>query len=498
MLLDRPCRFQTMQYVEKFLNKLYRHVLRHDLLPRGCKIVAAVSGGADSLAMLHALCRLDSLQKMGWGITVGHLNHQLRGQDADLDQQLVLDQTRQLGLDSVAESRDVSAISLQRGGSTELVARQERYDFLEKLAGRIGATRIALAHHGDDQVETVILNMIRGSSFRGLAGMPCKRSSAAEGVYIVRPMLSFRRSDLQKFLRQLSVDWREDRTNLQLTARRNVIRRQVLPLIRGVNPAADRSILHLARYARWVNNYLDRQVAPIVRELEASHGVLKLDCRQLLSREPLLQSQLIWHAARIAGARLGKVNSRHIDRLLKLAAQNKPIGQVMLPGKLLVQKRYGQLIFTAGLPSGKARQILEPVELPLPGKLQIKRQNLVISASLEKFDQETFQQFLAQKTSFAEMIDAGQLTGPLLVRSWHGGDKFHPLGAPGAKKVSDFFTDAKTPPEQRTQALVVCDQRGIVWLVGFRIDQRVRITRRTHRTVVLETSSPIGQPAQEH
>ena len=487
-----------MEYLEKFLNKLCRQSMRNDLLPRGCKIVAAVSGGADSLAMLHALCRLNSLQKMGWGITVGHLNHQLRGKDADLDQQLVLDQARQLGLDFVAERRDISAISLQRGGSTELVGRQERYDFLEKLAGRIGATRIALAHHGDDQVETVVLNLLRGSSFRGLAGMRPKRRSAVDRVYIVRPMLTFRRSDLRKFLLTLSVDWREDRTNLQLTARRNVIRRQILPLIRQVNSAADRSILHLASHARRVNNYLDRQVAPTVRQLEVSHGVLKLDCRQLLSRQPLLQSQLIWHAARIAGAWLGMINTRHIDRLLKLAAHSKPVGQVMLPGKLLVQKRYGQLIFTAGLPSGKARQILEPVELPLPGKLQIQRQNLVISASLEKFDQKAFQEFLAQKTSFAEMIDAGQLAGPLLVRSWRVGDKFHPLGAPGAKKVSDFFTDAKTPPEQRAQALVVCDQRGIVWLVGFRIDQRVRVTRRTHRTVVLETSSPIGQPAQEH
>jgi len=476
-----------VDFVDTFLGRLQRHIEAHALLSPGCSVVAAVSGGADSMAMLHALHLLNRRAGLNWRIVVGHLNHQIRGRAADLDEQLVVEQARQMGLDCRVQRRDIPAIAERSGGSVELVSRQERYAFLEELASQVGATRVALAHQADDQIETVLLNLLRGTGLRGLRGMPVKRPARGDkDIQIVRPVLCFRRRQLRRFLTALSLPWREDRTNYELTARRNVIRNQLLPAMRQVHDGFDQSVLRLADNARAVVSYLDQRVQPIVEAMTLERGQVTLDCQQVHSLEVPLQWQVLWHAAKRAKVRLGRLTFRHVERLAKLARADQATGALSLPGKVTVQKRYGQLVFRNEELIGPVETFEHPVDLPLGGEATLPGLDVTIRTSKQVLDRRSFERFLAGKSSWEELIDAEKLALPLVLRRWQRGDRFQPLGMDGEKKVGDFFTDAKVPPMDRRHVPVVCDQRGIVWLVGYRIDQRVKITSRTRKVVRLQ------------
>jgi tRNA(Ile)-lysidine synthase len=450
-------------------------LVKRRLIAAGDRVTAAVSGGADSVAMLIVLSELRA--KLGFELTTCHLNHQLRGEASDGDEEYVRRLCERLNVPVYVERQNVNAIQQKQGGSLEEVARRVRYDFFERAANEFHANKIALGHHRDDQCETVIFNLLRGSNVHGLRGIPLSRSlSPDSNVKIVRPMLSISKADLENFLRARKIDWREDHTNFELQASRNVIRHKVLPAMAEANESVREHLLLLAEQAGEIESLLSERAEAILRAGKQVGGTIRIETWRLKTLPKIVASEV----ARLMLIRLGvglrKFTADHFRRLAELSE-----GRLDLPGGLRARVEYGWLI----LGRFDIERVTDHIEkLPIGGSCRFRR--FEFSAEVREFDQKAFKCFLREKIRQEEWLDADKISGPLSVRYAKEGERFHPLGAPGSKKVGDFLTDVKAGFAARP-AVVVADENGIVWLVNWRVAERARISEKTEKILRLFT-----------
>ncbi|MFB3892114.1 MAG: tRNA lysidine(34) synthetase TilS [Phycisphaerae bacterium] len=502
------------------------------LIPHGAAVVVGVSGGADSVALLEVLCELAVPGGRGYRLSVAHLNHQLRP-DADADADFVADLARRRGLPCVIEKKDVAAHARQTGKGIEQAARELRYDFLRRAAITAGATIVAVAHHADDNVETILYRIVRGTHLRGLCGMPVSRelrpagkqerdeqepdgqsASATSSVVLIRPLLEVRRSEIEAFCTRRDLAWRTDSTNADVSYRRNFIRRELLPLLREkVSPRCDEAILRLAAGAQEVEEFLSAQAALALDKSRDSHYFLgdttseepiaglrfSIDRTALAAQPPAIRTA----AMRLALERLGApMRSISAERLMELAALLDDSGPtaLALPGGWLARRDGPAVVIEpksrdshhfsgdmAGAKNGDCPDFLEyPGDTVLPGGVRI-------TCEVLPFDADAFAEHCRRrKTGRAaakageaavEFLDADQVRGRLIARPRRDGDAFVPLGSPGRQSVSDFLTNCKLPAAARRSVLCVCDDLGIVYLAPLRIDDRVKVTPNTKRVI---------------
>ncbi len=469
--------------------------LRADIGPRrliepGERIVLAVSGGPDSMAMLHGLVALNRADALGWTMHVAHLNHGIRGADADADADFVAAQARDLGLACTVEHRDVPAAAASARQSLEEAARQERYAFLERVCLRTDARVVAVAHQADDNAETVLHHILRGTGLRGLAGMAVSRPiRSGSQIRLVRPMMGFRRDELAAYLDEAGIPYRSDLSNESDEQTRNRLRNRVLPMLRdSVNPQVDDALLRLAEQAQWFEAYLEATAARAFETLVVSRTdqELALNVEALLKKTPILQTELIRRAIaalradpETGGAILDReVGFQHLRAVAALAADPSSGKRISLPSGMTVSRQYRRLVFS--LPSDQPREALAAeVAVACPGRTLLPVRGLEITTEIVAYDDTSWPAIQRGKPDSQEWVDHGQVRLPLIVRSRRPGERFWPLGAPGTKKLSDFFIDAKVVPEQRDRAAILCDQLGPIWIIGYRIDERVRLRRST-------------------
>ncbi len=484
-----------------FLFQISEWFEKRELLTPAARWVLGVSGGLDSTLMLHALAELNRRGGLRWAIHIAHLHHGLRAEDADDDASFVAGLAERFGLPVEIERTDIRAEVAAQGGSTEEVARARRYEFLERVALRSGSDRVAVAHHADDDAETVLHRICRGTGLRGLAGMPDIRPiQPGSRVRLIRPFLHTRRAALQAVVRERGIEYRTDSSNETAEFTRGRVRTQIMPLLREqVNPNVSEALLRLAEQARWLGTYLEDAAARTFDSLVVSEGPRRivLNTRALLSKQRVIQAEVVRRAISLVLVGDQDLAFTHIDAVLRLAADRASGKELHLPGPTLVRKVYDRLEFCP-LENADEAPELTPVFLNCPGQTPLPQLAAEISAEFCDVDDNTVERLRTKPHGYEEWVDAERVQLPLLVRGRRVGDRFWPLGAPGSKTLSDFFMERKVDPPLRARIGIICDQVGPVWVMPLRIDERVKLRPTSRRAIrlMLRTANNAGGGAK--
>ncbi len=460
-------------------------IQRHALLRDGGPVLVALSGGADSVALLFLLRELEAagtLRVAG----VAHLHHGLRGEAADADAAFCEALASRLGLPCAVERADVAALARAQKRSVEDAARAARYAFLERVRTALGAGTVAVAHTRDDQAETFLLRLLRGAGTRGLGSV---RPRAGR---VIRPLIDIDRGDLRAWLTSLGESWREDATNADVAILRNRVRHELMPLLGSrFSPAIGGLLARAAELAQQDEDFLhDRAIELACRiVLTDERGNIRLDAAALHEAPRALSSRVVQQVLeQLAGSK--PVSFDHVDAVLGLA----PGQAVSLPGQDAV--RTADVILVRARPSevGRRTSDLErgrdggtpfALSLSIPGEVQVTGSNLTVSAERLETAPGRPRKWTARGPEVG--VAAGGLTLPLAVRSRRPGDRFHPLGAPGPRKLQDFFVDRKVPREDRDTVPLVVDGRDrIVWVVGQAVAEDFRVTDPSRGVILLK------------
>ncbi|BDG62042.1 tRNA lysidine(34) synthetase TilS [Caldinitratiruptor microaerophilus] len=450
------------------LDEIRRFVARRGLLEPGDRVVVALSGGPDSLALTLALHHL----RTEWGLDLHlfHLHHGLRGEEADRDAAFVREVADRLGLPCTVIRRDVRSEARSLRAGVEAAGRLVRYRALADLAGQLGARRVAVGHTRDDQAETVLMALLRGAGRRGLGGMPPARPlgfGAGPEVTLVRPLLAVGREDTLALCRAAGLEPRRDLTNEDPRFLRSRIRTELLPLLRDrYSPAVVFRLAALAEVMRDEEGFLRRAAA----EAAARHGVTydpresRLPVPALTDEHPALARRIVRLAGESAGMSL---TARHVEAVLDLA--RSPGGGEVHLGRGLVAEKVGDVVRVRRRERvGRAvtAEGGQPVPLPVPGSVAWASAGLTLSATREDPDAEP------AAGPWAVDLDPDRLPGPLAVRTRRPGDRIFPVGMDGSKKLQDLFVDLKVPRPDRDRVPVVVAGDQVVWVVGYRADRR--------------------------
>lgn len=327
------------------------HEATRRLIPSRSSIVCAVSGGVDSVALLHGLLRVNEIHARGWRLRVAHLDHGLRQESAE-DARFVESLCRQLGISCTIDTADVRAQAAATRESIETAARRCRYEFLSRVAGEADARVVAVAHHADDQAETILHRILRGTGLRGLAGMPQDRPIHAGGsVRLVRPLLGFRQAELREYVQRLGQTWRHDVTNdAPASATRNRIRHELLPMIeQSVNPQAAEALVQLGEQARRVSEVLRACAEESLLKVSEStgHRQWSMRSRALAMLPSAIQAECVMIVLERLGVGLGEIGSERIEAILALTEGRGDRRHVELAGGVRVERRGDVLMFDA-------------------------------------------------------------------------------------------------------------------------------------------------------
>lgn len=452
--------------VPSLVQSVATYIRKHSLLKAGDRVGVAVSGGADSVALLRLL--LELRKELGTVLSVVHLNHQLRGADSDADEQFVAELARRHKLELRCESADVAAYAAEKRLSLEAAAREVRYEFFRRLLRDDRVNRIATAHTLDDQAETVLLRMIRGAGTRGLAGIYPQLSVAGSQFSVIRPLLGTRRKDLEVYLRELGQDWREDKSNRDLRHARNRVRHGILPrLERNLNPSVRENLAEAAEIARAEEEYWDCEVARVWSETRTISF-------EIIQQFPLaLQRRMIRTAAEAHGVR---PEFRHVEEILAL----EPGQSTMLPKGWIASRTKHELRFD---PSPAHKPAGYEYRLAVPGTIEVPELGSCFEAVL-----------VSAKAGYnrEHLLNPALLRGEVQVRNWRPGDRFWPSHTKAAKKIKELLQERHLTGCERSLWPVVVSGGEIVWLRGFATPEGLKTEPGSQAIVIREVAMTTG------
>jgi tRNA(Ile)-lysidine synthase len=465
------------------IDRVRAFVRQHDLIGPDTRVLAAVSGGSDSVALVHILRALADAGELRL-VGVAHFNHRLRP-SAGEEELFAAGVARQLGLPFIADGEDVSARARRQRRSVEDAARTARHEFFERARIASDADVVALGHTRDDQAETVLLRLTRGAGPRGLAGMHPKNGP------IVRPLLGCRRQELRAWLLEQSQPFVEDESNEDVSIPRNRVRAELMPLLearfnpRIVDVLADQAALARETWA-WMEAMASDLDARSVRRTTApdAAAVCEIDVTVLRDAPLALRRALLWRVMQqVAGNR--PIAFGHIDAAVRLMDERSGT-RVDFPGQRL--ERIGNTLVLTGRGVGAAGRRapdeasnLFRFPLSIPGEVALPAAGWVVSAETAA----------SATMGSAASTDVAQIRfdlcrGSLAVRNRRPGDRFRPIGLDGQKKLQDYFVDRKIARQERDAVPLVVDGADrIVWVAGFGIDEAFRVTDRAQEVIIL-------------
>ena len=435
------------------LSTVQAYIAQHQLLRPGAPVIVGLSGGADSVALLHILTRL------GYPCVAAHCNFHLRNDESDADADFAQQTAEALGLLFRRIDFDTADYARQNGVSTEMAARTLRYEWFETLRRELGAEAIAVAHHRDDNVETVLLNLIRGTGLSGLCGMRPRNG------HIVRPLLSVDRHQIVRWLADRHLPFRTDSSNASDVYRRNFVRLRLLPLMEQLNPSVRDAILRMAGHLT--------DVEAIYRNAIDSHRAHLIDADGRISIDALLRTPALQAVLFELLTPYGFTPSQCADIARALSGESGR--SFVAPGGRwhLLKDRLHLILYPADEVSADAFPLTLGSELTAPIRLSLE-ERIVDEA------------FTISRSPHVATFDADRIALPLTLRRWRAGDSFVPFGMTGRKKLSDYFSDHKFSLLHKAAAWILCDASGrILWIVGHRTDNRFRITSKTRRALIV-------------
>ena len=454
------------------LERVKETIERYAMLEQGEPVLVAVSGGVDSVVLLDILCRLAAEYTLK--LTIAHLDHGLRGEEAREDARFVAHLARKEKLSLIEKKLDVAKFSKEKRIGIEEGARLLRRDFLSAAADEVGAAKIALGHTQNDRGETMLFNLIRGAGPTGLVGIrPVNRS-------LIRPLIEVSREEILSYARSRDLPWREDLTNQDLSFSRNRIRHRILPLLREMNPRILAALQRTANLLAEQELALDDLLAPLWVEvlIVQAEDRIVLQRGRLSQRSKGVQALLLRRGIGRLRGDLQGIEKVHIDALLDLVASQRTHGKLDLPG--FVARFQGDEL-TLG-----EEQMDNPLSFEVPvalGRTKIPSLGISLDLSIEDRIGSGESQITADRE--VEVADADRVQFPLHVRGRRPGDRFAPLGLGGEKKLKDFYIDERVPFYDRDRVPLLCDQQKIIWIVGLRLSDAVRVTLETKKVLIM-------------
>ena len=461
--------------MRSFERQVWKKVCQHKLLKVQDRVIVSVSGGADSVALLHLFCLWRA--SLHLDLLVIHFNHGLRSEESEVDASFVETLCDQLNVPCT-----ISRIHMKRerqkrtGQSIQSIARELRYETLTHTARENGFTKVALGHTSDDQAETVLMWMLRGAGSVGLSGMPIFRPP-----YFIRPLLGVSRSEVEAYLRENQWTYRVDSSNANLRYRRNSIRHQVMPILKQFNPNLVDVLSRQANIVREESEYLDSiTLVALESAVQKSDDQRIVLSRRILAEiPPPIQRRVILLLYRRVSNRDVHPRFDFVENVLDHVKQGNTGWQLEAPG-VRVYQDYDEVHVCV---VGEEKDFVQhPVNLSVPGSIYWPLSGRTLEACMLENLPESW-----KDDSACAYLDANHFTHDLVVRSWKAGDSFCPLGMNGKKKkIQDFFSDLKLEQIKRRAVPIVEAPEGIVWVAGFRMDHRFRVMNGTKKFVVLK------------
>ena len=437
------------------VNRIKQYINDNRLLESNSLVIAGVSGGADSTALLKVLLTL------GYRCIAVHCNFNLRGAESDRDQQFVSDLCHNLGVELIVCSYDTVSYAKQKNISIEMAARELRYADFERIMQEHSASAICIAHHRDDSVETMLLNLIRGTGLRGLTGIKPKNGR------IIRPLLCVSRQEIEDWLKENGQPYVTDSTNLETDYTRNKIRLELLPLMRRINPSVDNSIESTALHLQQAYAFYSQAIEQAMNLVVSKNGQIISINIQELKQTPSVQG-LLFEILSPLGFNDAQITS------VSASLDAQPGIRFCSATHQVIKDRDS---FTVSPITGTA---FTPITVNIePGTTILLPDGRTLTVTTAPAGTP-----ISKETSVAT-FDADLIQGPLEIRLWQDGDSFIPFGMKGRKLVSDYLTNSKVSQTEREHQLVVTHNQQIIWLLGRRTDNRYRITPRTTTHLIL-------------
>lgn len=425
-------------------------------------ILLAVSGGPDSIALLRIMNELRESLKIR--IAVAHFNHKARGADSDADEAFVVRTAQSLGVELVTDSADIKALLQNSATSFQETARRYRYEFLESSRDRLGATRIATGHNADDQAETLLINLLRGSGLRGLGGLTPLQET------LIRPLAACSRADIMGYLNANDIEYMTDASNTDPSYVRNRVRSELLPTLETFNPNIKEVLARTASILRQDERALSALAETTLKKLSQGgeeEGRIVLDLKTFRKEESFLQSRLVWTLLRKLYGGGSRFSESHVDAALRLILKGENGQTVQLPkNKSLVIENANAVFYFESTQNKTANAEGVSMVWSVPGDLDWP-------AGECSFTSRLLPQPMPRIDPMCEAcFDFDKVGSVLIVRCFQNGDVCNPLGMNGHKKLKDIFIDSKIPRNlRRTIPIVTTESGDIIWVYGLRISQ---------------------------
>jgi len=460
------------------LNQVRRTIDRYHLLEKGDRLIVGVSGGMDSMVLLYLLNAYR--QEFDLSLVVAHINHGLRPGESEKEAELVQKESERLGL--AFEYGQFNVKEFQRAGGLSLqdAGRRIRFHFFKSLLSKYDAQKIALGHHADDQVETVLLRLMRGSGLKGLKGMLPIREGR-----VIRPLLEVGREEIESFARERGISCLLDSSNLEKDYLRNRLRINLIPMIeREYQPSFKAVIMRASAILREENDYLEGGAEEAYQKI-VQEGKDAVSFR--FSEYQSLHQAIQW---RVVQRMLERIYRREmpgeegewldVNQIYKRLSQPAPSFLLELPHGVFLEKRYD----IVSLVKGEVKPIPPfEIELAAPGRTFIEEIGKEVVIEESRWG-DKLKGFIGDHGT--ALLDCQNLQFPLRMRNFRPGDRFQPLGVKGTQKLKEFFIDHKIPRFERPRILLLISGEMIAWVVGYRIDERVKVTEKTERVLRVE------------
>jgi tRNA(Ile)-lysidine synthase len=456
------------------IKKIIASINKYRMLNIGDTVVVAVSGGPDSVALLKFLADISARYKLK--LIVAHFNHALRGEESDQDERFVSELASKLGLTCETGRADVAVDRSLKKAAIEDSARKERYKFLAEVAGKHAALKIALGHNLQDQSETIIMNLLRGSGTEGLRGILPVREEM-----FIRPLLGITRKEILDYLKTQRLEFRTDSSNLSIAFQRNRVRHQLIPeLKKKYNPRLEEQLGRLGEIVRLEDELINSLVFEILDKwgVALNGKETEISIEKLTSLQEALQRRIFKIILESFSPQRNGIEYHHIRSVIKLCRYGSPHGSLNLPFGIKIKRTYSKVhICNKKELSGVG---LFSYFLEIPGEIAVSEAGIIMKS---RFVDAGLVDFSNQKTAY---LDYDTMVCPLQVRNFRHGDRIEPLGLNGSQKIKKIFIDQKIDMDKRMIIPMVADSLSVLWIPGIKFSERVKVSHTTKRVIEIE------------
>ncbi len=460
------------------VEKVLADIKDKNLIDKGDTIIVGLSGGPDSVCLLHVLKSIKDI--MDIEVVAVHVNHMLRGQDSFEDEEYVKNLCKKLNVKLKTEQIDLKNIAKNKKLSIEEAGREERYRIFEKTAIDFNANKIAVAHNKNDQAETILMNIIRGTGLLGLKGMEFRRGK------IIRPLLGIDRLEIEGYCNKYKLQPRTDKTNLESIYTRNKIRLDLIPYIdEQFNTDIISKLIKMSEIIKNENDFIEYYTEKLYNKVlvNKSDGEIVLNTKVFNNYHKGAKGRILRKAIKEVIGFIRGIESVHIDDIIKLALDGRVGAMIHLPHKIRVEKSYQTLKVYQFKTFPQVN--LYKVKLNIPGDTLIQEEKFVLRANI--IDDVNLDQYKKNhKTSKVQYFDYHKLLGWIYIRKRESGDLIKPVNSNGTKKLKKYFIDEKIPIDIRDQIPLVAKDKEIVWIIGYVISDKFKVTKSTKKVLKLE------------